>query len=326
MIVVDRKRPQWTEAEVRALPLGEDDRFERKGHVVPDDTLYGKLGQALSAFANARGGGHLILGVRDEGTFDGVAPTKGPTRTREWLEQIIPARCDPPIPDFRVHEVVPAVPSAIPPGTVVLVIDVSESQANHQSTADDRFYQRVGGHSVRFTAQQLEARRVRLTQPALVGRIDRVLPVLAYPHEDGLFLELKIRVFVNNTGPVAAPRWQFVPEGFWRADDAGRETDLVARPDFPSRSRDSFIRKGDRTLLPGVQGDEEVDLGLRLRPRTLDAAGIRAEIDALLPPGMRLQFRVVHDTDAGTSTQEPLDPVLDREALVAAIVKLIPPA
>ena len=166
MIVVDRKRPRWTEADVLALPLGEDDRFERKGYVVPgDDALYITLGKALSAFANAAGGGHLVLGVRDDGTIDGVPAMKGKTPTREWLEQIIPARCDPTLPDFRVHAVVPAVPSAIPPGTVVLVIDVSESRANHQSTADGVFYQRVGGHSVRLTAQQLEARRVRLTKP-----------------------------------------------------------------------------------------------------------------------------------------------------------------
>lgn len=323
MIVVDRKRAQWTEADVRALPIGEDDRFERKGHVVLEE-LYGKLGKPLSAFANAPGGGHLILGVQDDGTIDGVAPTKGQSRTREWLEQIIPARCDPPIPDFRVHEVVPAVPSVIPPGRVVLVIDVSESRANHQSTEDGAFYQRVGGRSIRLTAQQLDARRMRLTQPALVGRVDRVVLVQAYSHEGGLFVELKIAVFTKNTGPVSAPRWRFVAEGIQHVNQDRLADYVVDKRAFPPHSRSGFIRTGDRTLFPGgPEGDDEVDLGLRLRPHTLDAAGIRAEIDALLPPDIALQFRVVHDTDAGTSTQAPLDPVLDREGLVEAIVKLL---
>jgi hypothetical protein len=153
--------------------------------------------------------------------------------------------------------------------------------------------------------------------------VDRVLPVLAYPHEDHLFVELKIHVVVTNTGPAAAPHWQFVPEGYWRDNNDGRQTDFVARNNFPPRSRDSFTRRGDRTLLPGHHGGEEVDLGLRLRPGTQNAAGIRAEIDALLPPGIRLQFRIVHDTDAGTSTEAPLEPVMNREALVAEIVKLL---
>lgn len=203
------------------------------------------------------------------------------------------------------------------------MIDVSESRANHQSTEDGAFYQRVGGRAVRLTAQQIEARRVRLTRPALVGRVDRVVPVLAYPHEDHLFVELKIRVVVTNTGPVAALHWQVVPEGYQHVDDA-RPADYVARHAFPPRSRDSFIRVGDRTLLPGGQDDEEVDLGLRLRSSTRDAARIRAEIDALLLPDVALQFRLAHDTDRGRSIQAPLS--LDRDSLVAAIVKLLPPA
>lgn len=101
----------------------------------------------------------------------------------------------------------------------------------------------------------------------------------------------------------------------------------TARCEAPPHSRSGFIRTGERTLFPGGPEDpDEVDLGLRLRPPTLDAAAIRAELNALLTPDIALQFRVVHDSDGGTSTQAPLAPALDRDALVAAIMQQLPPA
>ena len=326
MIVVDRKQAQWTEAAVVALPRGEHDRFERKGYIVLEQ-LSGQLGKPLAAFANAAGGGHLILGVQDDGTLDGVPAMKGKTPTREWLEQLIPARCDPALPDFRVHEVVPVVPSAIPPARVVLVIDVSESRANHQSTEDLRFYQRVGGRSVPMTAQQLDARRKRLEQPALVGRVDRVVLVQAYPHEGGVFVELTIVVYTKNIGPVSAPRWQFVPEGIHHLNHARRADYFGDRRAYPPHSRSGFIPRGDRTLFPSGPGrDDEIDLGLHLRLDSMDAAAIRAELDVMLPPTIALQFKVAHDTDGGTSTMALLAPAVDRDALLAAIMKQLPPA
>src|SRR5438477_3385916 len=93
--IADRKRRQWTEAAVLALPPGEHDDFERKsGAVVNDSGFYAKLAKTLSAFATSSGG-HIILGMTDKGVFDGVDEMRGATRTREWLEQIIPARVDP---------------------------------------------------------------------------------------------------------------------------------------------------------------------------------------------------------------------------------------
>src|SRR5579863_5130650 len=89
MAIVMKQR--WTEADAAALPGGEHDFFERKSGAMMDDSDFRKnLGKALSAFANS-GGGHLLLGVRDDGAFDGVNPIKsGRTSTREWLEQVVP--------------------------------------------------------------------------------------------------------------------------------------------------------------------------------------------------------------------------------------------
>jgi hypothetical protein len=322
-IMTDCKLPQWTEEGVLALPAGEHDEFERKGRVSTNDTLYPTLGKALSAFANTFGG-HVILGVGDDGALEGVPAMKGGTSTRQWLEQIIPERCDPPIPDFRVHEVI-ATPgsSVIPPGTAVLVVDVSESRVNHQSTSDRVFYRRVGGHSVRASAGFLEERRARLTQPHLVGKVIGLRPVLAYPHGPGIFLELEIHVAIRNIGPVAAPGWQLVPEGLTRWEETRRD-DYVWRGDFPKRIRDGGIPVGDQTLYPdGLARREDVDLGLRLRPVTLDEAGIRQEIDALIGPDTALIFRVASAASRGETVYGRFDPVLNRVELVTEVLALL---
>jgi hypothetical protein len=145
------KREQWTEEEVFSLPLGEHDFFDRKsGELISDVNKFGEtVGKALSAFANS-GGGHLLLGVKNDGTFDGVPEViKGRTTTREWLEQKIPNLVIYPLQDFSVHEVVRSSPSDIPAGKVVIVIDVGDSDlAPHQNASDRIYYCRAGGHSV----------------------------------------------------------------------------------------------------------------------------------------------------------------------------------
>src|SRR5687768_2157129 len=121
------KRTTWSEADVLSLPAGEHDYFDRKsGRLLASPDFREKLAKALSAFANS-GGGHIVIGVEDDGTFTGVTPLRGRTPTREWLEQVIPNLVSFPLEDFRVHEVVPSVPSTIPGGMVLLVVDVGDS-------------------------------------------------------------------------------------------------------------------------------------------------------------------------------------------------------
>src|SRR5215218_5083825 len=142
------KRTNWSEAEVLALPVGEHDYFDRKsGALLTSGDFRKDMAKALSAFSNS-GGGHIVIGVEDDGTFTGVTPLRGKTPTREWLEQVIPNLVSFPLEDFRVHEVVPAMPSAIPGGMVLLVVDVGDSVlAPHQSDPARTYYYREGGHS-----------------------------------------------------------------------------------------------------------------------------------------------------------------------------------
>ena len=100
----ESKRDRWTEDEVAALPAGEHDYFDRKnGALLTDLDFREKMGKALSAFANS-GGGHLVLGVEDDGRFSGVPLLRGRTSTREWLEQVVPNLVNFPLKDFRVHQ------------------------------------------------------------------------------------------------------------------------------------------------------------------------------------------------------------------------------
>lgn len=143
------KRERWTEDEVSSLP-DEHDFFDRKsGRLLSDKNGFNlTVGKALSAFANS-GGGHLLLGVRDDGLFDGVPEMQGRTTTREWLEQKIPDLVIYPLQDFRVHQVMPSSPSNIPSGNVLIVIDVGDSDlAPHQNAADHIYYCRAAGRSI----------------------------------------------------------------------------------------------------------------------------------------------------------------------------------
>lgn len=146
--MIGPKRERWTENEVLALPKGEHDYFDRKSGALLDSGDFRKdLGKLLSALSNS-GGGHVVLGVEDDGTMTGVAPLRGRTPAREWLEQVIPNLVSFPLEDFRVHEVEAGTPTAIPSGCVVLVIDVGDSVlAPHQAEVSRTYYYREGGHS-----------------------------------------------------------------------------------------------------------------------------------------------------------------------------------
>ncbi len=161
------KKERWTESDVVSLPSGEHDYFERKsGALLKDAEFREKLAKAISAFANS-GGGHLVIGVQDNGSIDGVTKIhKGQTTTRDWLEQTIPHLVNYPLQDFRVHEVEPDTPSAIPTDHVVIVIDIGDStQAPHQSAVTKIYHYRAGGRSERAPHHFLEILRGREKYP-----------------------------------------------------------------------------------------------------------------------------------------------------------------
>jgi predicted HTH transcriptional regulator len=182
------KRDRWTEGEIQSLP-DEHDFFDRKsGRLLSDKNGFNlTVGKALSAFANS-GGGHLLLGVKDDGHFDGVPEMQGRTTTREWLEQKIPNLVIYPLQDFRVHQVVPSSPSSIPAGNVLIVIDVGDSDlAPHQNAADHIYYCRVAGHSKpasHFYLKTLWSRETYPTGKVVRAWFDTVINPLIYSLEN----------------------------------------------------------------------------------------------------------------------------------------------
>jgi hypothetical protein len=161
------KKERWTESDVLSFPT-EHDQFERKsGRLVKDDKEFREsLAKAVSAMANSHGG-HLVLGVENDGRIDGVPSViKGRQSTREWLEQIIPNLLEYPLQDFRVHEVEPDRSTSIPSNKVVIVIEVGDSPlAPHQDIFRRVYFHRVGGHSKPAPHHYLDLLRSRETYP-----------------------------------------------------------------------------------------------------------------------------------------------------------------
>src|ERR1043165_6738328 len=157
------KKEIWRESDLAALPEGEQDYFERKsGQLFESSDWRDNLAKAVSAFANS-GGGHLIIGVENNGRIDGVARNhKGKQSTKDWLEQIIPDLVTYGLQDFSVHEVVPDAPLEIPLNHVVIVIDIGDSpQAPHQTAHTKDYYYRAGGRSEKAQHHYLEMLRSR---------------------------------------------------------------------------------------------------------------------------------------------------------------------
>jgi hypothetical protein len=210
------KRERWTEQDLEGLPADEHDYFERKsGELFQDSqTLLGALAKAVSAFANS-GGGHIVLGVRDDGTPDGVPPMRGSTATRDWLEQKVPYLVNYPLSDFRVHVVERSTPSRVPPDRQVIVIDVGDSAlAPHQCDHDGEgarrhiYYHRRAGRSEPAPHFFLELLRQRLVSPVLEAELTDCEAWRGTRTPDGaVFVGSRAQFVVRNVGRVAAYNW-----------------------------------------------------------------------------------------------------------------------
>lgn len=320
------KRDRWTEDEVAALPAGEHDYFDRKsGALLNDSDFREKLGKALSAFANS-GGGHLVLGVEDDGRFSGVSPTKGRTSTREWLEQIIPNLVTFPLQDFRVHQVEPASASAISNGRVILIVDVGDSvQAPHQTEKGRHYYYREGGHSKLAPHFYLETLRNRLTAPLLEALLIGINKTAAYSVADGIFVETRLQFLIKNVGRIAAYKWEFVVEGT-SGDAVGRKGDYKFHPSqFPVRQRsgDNNFRLDD-TILPSRARQVDTDFGFLLRGAEGDRNGLRVDFHRMLSPDLVLRYRVVTETSPGETVTVALAASIQADAFFDSLFPLQP--
>ncbi|MEZ6044692.1 MAG: ATP-binding protein [Planctomycetaceae bacterium] len=201
-------RTGWTIEEVNTLPPGEHDYFDRKsGLLIEKGDFQTDFSKAFSAFANS-GGGYIILGVKDDGSFDGVPRTKGRTCTREWIEQIIPNLVEPVPVAFRVHLVESSSEIVIPDNRVLLVIDITDSHlAPFQSRKTKLYFHRVGGHSLPASHFYLETLRNRQKAPSFSVEISRTRIIRVLETPENYFIQLLLKLAVTNEGTVTPSHW-----------------------------------------------------------------------------------------------------------------------
>ncbi|MCA3632943.1 MAG: ATP-binding protein [Methylobacterium sp.] len=311
------KRSQWTEADVLALGPYEHDSFERKGGRILDksDDFENTLAKALSAFANS-GGGSIVLGMKDDGTFDGLPLAKeGRASTRDWLETKIPHLLDYPLSDFRVHIVVPSTPSLIPAEKIVIVVDVGDSAAApHQSKRDKIYYRREGGRSVPAPHFYIELLRQRLTSPNLVAESITWEVDGAYEtaEESTLRVALKLKYRIRNVGRVAATHWAINARHFSWPDGVD-----IRASDVQPRLGDN-IRVGSRAILPDCTYIEELKFALQLRPIDRSTRSVADSLDLFIS-NLTLKYQIATESSPGEPVDLTLASICDRDHMLAAI-------
>jgi hypothetical protein len=311
------RRQQWTEEEVSALPAGEHDYFDRKSGALFDDVternnLYNVLAKSGSAFVNS-GGGHLVLGVGDDGTFDGVpAMLSGRTSTREWLEQILPDLFDYRLNDFRVHNVIRSEPSKIPMGRELIVIDFGDSAlAPHQSRRHTTYFYRAGGHSVSTPHFYLELLRQRLTNASLEFELDQANIEVAWEYEGALYLRIVVSFWIENTGRIAAYKWRLALRAFDASPERTHDFFFNGLPGAPGRN--SRIRIDD-TILPGCKEREKIIFGVRISSSARRSEeAIRNDLVQLFT-GLRLHLQLATETSPGQLKVVEVGPAIPVEA------------
>jgi Putative DNA-binding domain len=296
------KKETWTEEDVASLPSGEHDYFERKSGRLFDDpsdrnALYETLAKQGSAFANS-GGGHLVLGVNDDGGFDGVPSiVSGKTATRDWLEQKIPELLDYPLRDFRVHTVPRTERSTLPPGRELIVIDFGDSAlAPHQSRKHTGYFYRSAGRSIPAPHFYLELLRQRLTNAALEFDVENAQIDKGWEHQGALYLRIEVQLLIQNVGRVAGYKWSLVP----RAIDGfpeGRSEDYLFGAIPGASGRNTSVRIDD-TILPGCACRDEHVFGVLLRPSSRTEDAVKSEVAAMLSK-LKITYQLATETSPG---------------------------
>ena len=199
----------WNEERLRALDPDEHDFQEFKSSAwvsnergeLQSDFL-NLLSKQVSAFSNGAGG-HLFIGLTDEGELDEGVPTqlkKGGTRA--WLEDVITTLVTPQLARFNVFEVL----RGEHPQRAVYVIELpSSSEAPHQAR-DHRYYLRIAGKSRPMSHLHIEDVLRRTMTPHVtlskLGPYGELEPDLSDPRGPCAFVLL--RAFLANTGRTMA--------------------------------------------------------------------------------------------------------------------------
>jgi len=172
----------WTEERLEALEPQEHDfqefkssayLFEEGSGRIRSDFL-DNLSKQISAFANGAGG-HLFLGLDDEGRVDGGIPTDLRGGTREWLEDVVGQLVDPHLKRFNAYAIAASgrEGSRLRPGRAVFVLEVPTSEDAPHQARDRRYYLRIAGKSRPMAHRHILDIMHRSQHPeVLVERVD----------------------------------------------------------------------------------------------------------------------------------------------------------
>ena len=292
------RKIEWSLSDVNSLPPGEHDYFDRKsGRLLEDQRFRKGLAKALSGILNS-GGGHIVLGVADDGEFDGVTKLKGRTCVREWMEQIIPTLVEPTPVKFKVHLLESTSEYQIPDDRVVIVIDLEDSHlAPFQSREDKIYYHRVGGHSVPAPHFYLDTLSKRQFSPVLRAELLNARVISATETKSQLFTQVLLEFEIENDGNVT-PR-------FWHINlryngELVSNKGSVRRSGFPVVS---FDRKGQRIsespILPGQQHRTVLQIGLSALKSDFPEQDLPEALHALFTTDNELSACVVSESHCG---------------------------
>jgi len=315
-------RDSWTEEGVLSLPSGQEHRdLERKAGALADDQheFRKELAIALSAFANS-GGGNIVLGQRDDGTFDGVPPfaprQQSRTSFREWLEQIAPNLVRYPLEEIKIHTVQGApANSLIPEDRTVIVIDIGDSRlAPHQAAFppdNPQYYYREGGRSVPAPHHYLEVLRNRLVAAVLTPKLASVGIRTAFPYTDGRYvLELDVVFHVSNSSRIACHEWTL-------------DVQFSGGPRYITNREIREIGRTDgvqfnRTILPTRTAAHHAYIGIAL----LQAHSLRNQLHGELMSG-KVHFYAISENHVGEQCVNALIDATDLEGPIAEATRLL---
>lgn len=313
-------RTNWTLSDINALPTGEHDFFDRKsGKLLQDPEFRQTLAKVFSALANS-GGGHIVLGVADDRTIDGVRRTvKGRTNTREWLEQVIPNLVEPVPMEFRVHLVSSTTDCLIPDDGVVIVIDVGDSfLAPFQSRYSKLYYYRVAGHSTPAPHFYLESLRNRKHIPVLTSALTDAYVIRALKTQGTVFVQIVVSFDISNEGNITPTQWhlELKCNGKRIAGDGP-----VIRTNFPGLTVrwNKPQRITNTPVLPGQTVTYKELLGLTFQAESVDDPELSDAIDELFQENDKWSGSVVTDTHIGKERE--FDITCLRAALAADEVR-----
>lgn len=318
-------KESWTEEALLDLPEGQEHNYlERKaGELFGNQhELKKELAKTLSAFANS-GGGHVILGQRNDGTFDGVSPIyqgsassrSSRVRCREWLEQVIPNLVQYPLASFRVHEVQKTgQDSTIPADKEVIVIDIGDSRlAPHQAVFPPdapNYYYRAGGRSVIAPHHYLELLRSRLVAAIVEPQVSAVAIVGAtHINPSRCCAVLEVTFELTNTSRIACYEWQMLYKFI-----SSNASFIPTGEELPSYPKADNVSLGGKTILPTMSFQARIHVPVKWQL----GVAIEPQIKEMLPC-LSIACSVITENHIGEEKVFQLENIISADRMITIL-------